>query len=68
MLQNITLKLYDVFGNEVTTLVNDEKLTGSYEVEFSGQHYGGQSLSSEVYSHQLKAGSFIETKKMILLR
>ncbi|OQA67711.1 MAG: hypothetical protein BWY38_01270 [Ignavibacteria bacterium ADurb.Bin266] len=59
----VTLKLYDVLGNEITTLVNERKPAGNYKVEFSGSD-----LPSGVYFYQLKAGSFIQTKKMILLR
>ena len=58
-----TLKVYDVLGNEVATLVNEYRPAGSYEVEFDASN-----LSSGVYFYQLKAGSFIEAKKMILLR
>jgi hypothetical protein len=58
-----TIQVYDVLGNEIATLVNKEKEPGSFEVEFNAEK-----LSSGVYFYQLKAGSFIETKKMILLR
>jgi hypothetical protein len=59
----VTLKVYDVLGNEITTLVYEEKSTGEYEVEFNGT-----GLPSGVYFYQLKAGNFIETKKMVLLK
>jgi hypothetical protein len=58
-----TIKVYDVLGNEVATLVNEQKPAGSYEVEFDGS-----ALPSGAYFYQLKTGSFIETKKMVLLR
>lgn len=58
-----TLKVYDVLGKEVFTLVNEEKPVGSYKIEFNAAD-----LPSGVYFYQLKAGDFIETKKMILLR
>ncbi len=58
-----TLKVYDVLGGEIVTLVNEEKPAGLYEVEFDASEFG-----SGVYFYQLKAGSFIETKKMVLLR
>jgi hypothetical protein len=58
-----TLKVYDVLGNEVATLVNQEQSVGSYRVDFDASH-----LSSGVYFYQLKAGSFIQTKKMISLK
>ena len=61
--QFVTLKVYDLLGREVATLVNEEKTTGSYEVEFDGNN-----LTSGIYFYKLKAGSFVETKKMILLK
>ena len=61
-----TLKIYDVLGNEVATLVDEYKNAGSYEVEFNaGQN---SSLSSGVYFYKLQAGSFVQTKKMILTK
>lgn len=57
------LKVYDVLGNEVATLVNEEKPAGVYEVTFDASN-----LASGMYLYRLQAGSFVETKKMILLR
>ena len=59
----VTLKIYDVLGTEIAILVNNEKPVGTYEVEWDASRF-----PSGVYFYQLKAGSFIETKKMILLR
>jgi hypothetical protein len=59
----VTLKVYDVLGNETVTLVNGEKQIGSYELEFNAKH-----SPSGVYFYRLEAGSFVETKKMVLLR
>jgi hypothetical protein len=50
-------------GNEVATLVSEEKHTGNYEVEF-----GGTGLPSGIYFYRIQAGSFIETKKMVLMK
>mgnify|MGYP006051396613 CR=1 FL=1 len=61
--QLVTLKVYDVLGNEIATLVNEEKSAGNYKVEFSNKN-----LSSGIYFYVLQAGSYIETKKMILLQ
>jgi len=58
-----TLKVYDVLGNEVATLVNEEKPEGEYEIEFSGSE-----LPSGIYFYQLSAGDFIKTKKMVLMK
>jgi len=65
---SVQLIVYDVLGNEVATLVNEEKPAGSYEVEFSVGQNSILSLSSGIYFYQLKAGAFNQTKKMILLR
>jgi hypothetical protein len=59
----VTLKIFDVVGNEITTLVKEEKPIGSYKVEFDAS-----SLPSGVYFYKLQAGSFIETKKMIIIK
>ena len=59
----ITLKVYDVLGNEIAKLVNEEKQIGDYEVEFDGSE-----LTSGIYFYRLQAGSYFETKKMILLK
>jgi Secretion system C-terminal sorting domain len=64
----VNLKVYDVLGNEVATLVNKEKPAGEYEVEFTSHSGEGRNLSSGIYFYQLRAGSFIQTKKMILAK
>jgi hypothetical protein len=58
-----TIKVYDVLGNEVATLVDEYKNAGRYEVEFNAIN-----LSSGVYFYQIQAGEFVKTKKMILIR
>ncbi len=64
---HVSLNVYDILGNEVATLVDEDKPVGSYEVEFKSS-VGSLQLASGIYFYQLKAGSFVETKKMILLR
>lgn len=64
-----TLKIFDVLGNEVAVLVDEYKPAGKYEIEFSTvETCHGMSLPSGIYFYQLKAGNFIETKKMVILR
>ena len=58
-----TLKVYDVLGNEIATLVNEEKSIGSFEINFDAT-----GLPSGIYFYRLQAGSFVEAKKMVLLR
>ena len=59
----VTIKVYDLLGNEIAALVNEEKLAGKYEVAFNAT-----GLPSGVYYYQLKTGSFFETKKMIMMK
>jgi len=59
----VTLKIYDVLGNELLTLVNEQKPAGSYEVEFNAS-----SLTSGVYFYKLTSGNLVLTKKMVLLK
>ena len=63
-----TLKIYDVLGNEIATLVNEYKPAGSYEIEFNSHSGEGRNLTSGIYFYQLKTEGFVETKKMILIR
>jgi hypothetical protein len=71
----VTLKVYDILGREVTTLVNEEKPAGEYEVEFNAAS-GIWDLVSGIYFYQLQAGDpstgsgqvYLETKKMILMK
>lgn len=61
----VTLKLYDVKGNEITTLVNEKQNSGDYNYQLSTVNY---QLSSGVYFYKLESGEFSETKRMILLK
>ena len=62
-LVDVTLKVFDALGREITTLVNEAKPAGKYEIDFSA---GG--LPSGVYFYRIKAGEFFESKKMLLLK
>jgi hypothetical protein len=70
------LKVFDLLGNEVATLLNEEKPAGSYEVEFNSNSDEGQNLSSGVYFYQLvvrgpetsSGQAFVQTRKMVLIR
>ncbi len=63
-----SLKVYDLLGNEVATLVNKYKPAGTYEVEFNSHSVNVRDLPSGVYFYQLKAGDFTQTRKMILMK
>ena len=59
----VTLKIYDVLGKEVATLVNENKATGRYNIEFNAGN-----LASGVYLYQIKVNDFVSTKKLVLLK
>lgn len=59
----VTIKIYDILGREISTLVNEEKSAGKYEVNFNASP-----LASGVYFYQIKAGGFVSSKKMILIK
>jgi hypothetical protein len=60
---HVELKVYNMLGREIETLVNREQNAGSYDIKF-----GRDNLSSGVYLYRIKAGSFIKTNKMIFLK
>jgi hypothetical protein len=59
----VTIKVYNILGQEVATLVNEMKNSGSYEVNFNANN-----LASGTYVYRLQAGAFVQTKKMLLLK
>ena len=62
-ISQVSLKVYDLLGREVATLVNEYKPAGSYEANFDAK-----GLSSGIYFYKLQAGSFVQTRKMVLLK
>lgn len=66
----VTIKVFDVLGNEIDELVYEEKPAGTYEVEFNSRSLISETftITSSVYFYQLKAGSYIETKKMAFVK
>ena len=63
----VTLKVYDILGKEVAVLVNGRQEAGSYTVPFNASK-GTLGLASGVYFYRLQAGSFVSTKKLILMK
>ena len=59
----VIIKVFDILGNEIETLVSEQKNTGTYEITWHSEN-----LPSGVYFYRLKAGNFVETKKMVLLK
>ena len=64
----VTLKIYNILGNEIATLVNEEKPAGEYEVEFTVGQDSSPDIASGIYFYKLVAGEYNQTKKMVLLK
>ena len=62
-LEFVILKVYDISGNEIATLINEKKYPGNYKVVFDGSN-----LSSGIYYYKLTSGNHSETKRMLLLK
>jgi len=60
---NVTIKLFDILGSEIISLLDEKKESGVYEVEFNASQ-----LPSGTYIYRMVADNFIQTKKMVLLR
>jgi hypothetical protein len=60
---NVELKVFDLLGSEIASLVNEEQTPGNYEVFFDASN-----LSSGVYLYTIKSGSFFQTRKMLLMK
>ena len=63
----VSLRIYNIQGQEVRTLVNDAKEPGSYTVTWSGEDNSGEIVASGIYFYRLEVGASRETKKMIYL-
>ena len=59
----VTLKIYDILGKEVKTLINEQKATGRYEVKFDASE-----LATGVYLYRIKVNDFVSVKKMLLVK
>jgi hypothetical protein len=61
--QMVSMKIYDILGREVETLVHEQMKPGTYSIQWNASH-----MSSGVYFYRLQSGSFVETKKLMLLK
>jgi hypothetical protein len=64
----VSLVIYNVLGQKVRTLVNNERQSGDVSVTWDGKDESGKDLSSGIYFYQLRAGQFTQTKRMVLLK
>ncbi len=66
--ENVQLKIYDVLGREVRTLVNEQYNAGMYSVQWDGKNNYGKQVATGMYIYHLRAGQFSQTKKMLLMK
>ncbi len=64
----VTLKIYNLLGEEVTTLLEEDKPSGSYSISWSGRDYNGNKVAAGIYLYELRADNFVSIKKMISMK
>ena len=64
----VTIKIYNMLGQEIRTLVNDEKQAGTYSIQWNGLNNSGQQVTSGTYIYRIVAGDFSKSMKMIYLK
>ena len=64
----VTIKIYNILGQTVATLVNEQKEAGRYKINWDGQDKYGEKVSSGIYFYRIKAGDFEETRKLLLIK
>jgi hypothetical protein len=64
----VTLKVYDILGREVATLVNDKQVAGEKSLVWDGRDDTGKAVSSGIYIYRLRAGAYVKSRKMVLIR
>jgi len=67
-LHKVELKVYDINGRNIATLVNENKESGYYQVKWNIRNVSEKHLANGVYFYRLVAGEFIKTKKMVIVR
>ena len=67
-ISNVTVAIYNSIGQKVSTLVNQKQSAGNYSVNWNGVDNYGNYVSSGVYFYQIKAGDFVQTRKMMLMK
>jgi len=66
--ENVTLTIYNTLGEKIRTLIDGSRSAGHYRVTWDGRDLNGKNVSSGIYLYRIKAGYFVESKKMILLK
>jgi hypothetical protein len=65
---HVTIRIYDVSGRVVRTLVDDRRSAGAHEVTWDGRNSAGNAVSTGVYLYRMVAGSFVQARRMVLLK
>ena len=66
--QFVKIEIFNSLGEVVNTIVNQNQTAGEYSINWNGRNSSGQSLASGIYIYRIKAGSFVDSKKMMLLK
>ncbi|NUO80718.1 T9SS type A sorting domain-containing protein [candidate division KSB1 bacterium] len=66
--EKVTLKIYDLYGREVVTLLDQVLEKGRHKISWNGSNDGKEALASGMYVYRIRAGDFIASKKLLLLR
>ena len=65
---NISIKIYDIAGRLVSTLVDEQKPEGEYSTQWNGANSNGNNVSAGIYFYRVETGKFVQTKKMLLMK
>ncbi|MEW5925150.1 MAG: T9SS type A sorting domain-containing protein [Candidatus Zixiibacteriota bacterium] len=65
---HVSIEIFNILGQKIVTLVDEEKVPGSYEVIWNGNDYAGQRVASGIYLYNMRAGDFVDSKKMMLMK
>ncbi len=68
MSENVQLKIYDILGREIRSLVNERFDAGAYTIQWDGKNSNGRNVATGMYIYQIRAGQFVQTKKMLLMK
>ncbi|MCB0291467.1 MAG: T9SS type A sorting domain-containing protein, partial [Calditrichaeota bacterium] len=66
--ENVSLRIYDVAGQLIKTLISGNMDAGYYNIQWDGSNQYGSKVASGIYLYRITAGSFVQTKKMILMK
>jgi flagellar hook assembly protein FlgD len=64
----VSLKIFNVLGQEVRTLVNDYETAGYKQVRWDGKNNSGKAVASGIYFYRIEVGKFIQSRKMLMLK